>query len=140
MKWFAFDTTSDPIKNKAGFTKLLSGAPIKMVQGADLGTVFGKAFGKNIAREKIATVSTSDINVPEGTYRVGISASEMVRVYIDDKLVIENWDPAKLIYDADYHRDTTIPLKGKHTIRVEQAQYGDYGMLNLRIQPVYKDK
>lgn len=139
MKWYAFDTTSDPVKNKAGFAKLLAGAPVKIVQGTDLGTVFGKAFGKNIQREKIATVSTSDINVPDGLYRVGISASEMVRLYIDDKLLIENWDPAKLIYDADYHRDAIIPLKGKHTIRIEQAQYGDYGMLNLRIQPVYKD-
>jgi len=139
MKWFAFDTTSDPVKNKAGFTKLLNGTPVKTVQGADLGSVFGKSFGKNIAREKIATVSTSDINVPDGLYRIGISASEMVRLYIDDKLVIENWDPSKLIYDADYHRDVIIPLKGKHTIRIEQAQYADYGMLNLRIQPVYKD-
>ncbi len=139
MKWFAFDTLSDPIKNQPVFKKLLSGTPAKVTQGTDLGSVFGKAFGKNIPREKIATVSTSDINVPEGLYRVGISASEMVRVYIDDKLIIENWNPAKLIYDADYHRDATISLKGKHTIRIEQAQYGDYGMLNLRIQPVYKD-
>ncbi|HZX59615.1 MAG TPA: right-handed parallel beta-helix repeat-containing protein, partial [Mucilaginibacter sp.] len=139
MKWFAFDTTTDPVKNQAGFKKLLVGTPVKITQGVDLSTVFGKAFGKNIPKEKIATVSTSGIDVPEGLYRIGISASEMVRVYIDDKLIIENWDPAKLIYDADYHRDATISLKGKHTIRIEQAQYGDYGMLNLRIQPVYKD-
>jgi len=139
-KWFAFDTTNDPLKNEAKFKTLLFGRPVKIIKGPDLNKLFGSGFGKNIPKEKIATVSTSDINIPDGLYRVGISASEMVRVYLDDKLVIENWNPAKLIYDADYHRDTVIPLRGKHSIRIEQAQYGDYGMLNFSIQPVYKSK
>jgi len=74
--------------------------------------------------------------VPDATYRIGISASEIVKVYIDHKLTIENWAPTKLVYDADYHKDAVIHLKGKHIIRIVQAQYGDYGMLNLRVQPV----
>jgi hypothetical protein len=61
----------------------------------------------------------------------------MAKVYVDGKLIMENWAPAKLIYDADYHKDIITPLKGKHTIRIEQAQYGDYGMLNFVMQPVY---
>jgi len=137
--WFTFDTTNDPLKNPAQFTKLLAGTPVKTTKGKDLGLVFGQGFGKNISRTKIATVSTTDINVPEGTYKLGISASEMVKVYVDDKLIIENRDPSKLIYDADYHRDATLSLNGRHTIRVEQAQYSDYGMLNIDIRPVNKN-
>jgi hypothetical protein len=137
-RWFVFDTTSGPVKNEAKFRQLLAGQPVKTSEGPELSTVFGKGFGKNIPREKIATVSSSQINVPDGLYRIGISASEMVKLYIDDKLIIENWEPSKLIYDGDYHRDAVVPLKGRHTIRIEQAQYGDYGMLNLIIQPAYK--
>jgi len=137
-KWFVFDTTNDPLKNEAKFRQLLAGKPVKTTEGPELSTVFGTGFGKNIARQRIATVSSSDIDVPDSLYKIGISASEMVKLYVDDKLIIENWDPAKLIYDADYHRDTTVHLKGKHTIRIEQAQYADYGMLNLVIKPVYK--
>ncbi|HEY8780419.1 MAG TPA: right-handed parallel beta-helix repeat-containing protein [Mucilaginibacter sp.] len=139
MKWFVFDTTSDPIKHPSQFNKLISGTPVKITGGHVLSNVFGLGFGKNIAREKISTVSDAGIDVPDGLYRIGISASEMTKVYIDDKLILENWDPAKLIYDADYHRDIIIPLKGKHLVRIEQAQYGDYGMLNFVIQPVYKN-
>ncbi|MCR8557716.1 right-handed parallel beta-helix repeat-containing protein [Mucilaginibacter sp. BJC16-A38] len=135
MKWFVFDATSDPVKNGTAFNKLLSGAPVKTTEGKEIGNVFGKAFGKNIAREKIATVSTTAIDVPGGVYRIGISASEIVRVYIDDKLIIENWDPAKLKNDEDNHKDTIIPLNGRHSIRIEQAQYADYGMLNFSITP-----
>ncbi|HVV56510.1 MAG TPA: hypothetical protein VHC47_14340, partial [Mucilaginibacter sp.] len=136
-RWFAFDTTSDPVKHSPEFEKLIAGVPDKISEGTDLSTVFGRAFGKGIPRQNIATVSSSAIDVPDGTYRVGISASEIVKVYIDDKLIIQNWDPAKLVYDADYHRDAIIHLQGKHRIRIVQAQYGDYGMLNLRIKPVY---
>lgn len=131
MKWFEFGTGTDPVKNPEQFKKMLTGTPVKTTTGKLLANVFGKNFGKNIAKEKIATVSTSDIDVPDATYRVGISASELVRLYIDDKLVIENWDPGKIVNDEDYHKDAVIRLKGKHTIRVEQAQVGSYGMLNL---------
>jgi len=134
-RWFAFDTLSDPIKHKQQFEKLITGVPDKISEGTDLSTVFGKNFGKGIPRQKITTVSSSAIDVPDADYRIGISASEMARVYIDDKLIIEKWDPTKLVNDADYHKDAFIHLKGKHIIRIVQAQFGDYGMLNLRIQP-----
>ncbi|MES1160152.1 MAG: NosD domain-containing protein, partial [Bacteroidota bacterium] len=136
MKWFAFDSTNDPIKNGAAFERMIKGAPLKKTEGKDLSDVFGNGFGKRIATEKIATVSTTGIDVPAGTYRIGISASEIVKLYIDDKLIIDAWDPAAIIYDADYHRDAVIDLKGKHTVKVEQAQYGGYGMLFFTIQPV----
>ena len=131
MKWFTFDDTNDPLKHEAEFKKMIAGEPVKTSTGKELHNVFGKNFGKNIARQKIATVSTTAIDVPEATYKIGISASELVKLYVDDKLLIENWDPAKLKNDEDNHKDGIISLKGKHTIRIEQAQYGDYGMLNL---------
>jgi parallel beta-helix repeat protein len=138
-KWFAFDTTNDPLKHLEQFKKLLAGAPVKVTQGKILSSVFGQGFGKNIPKEKIATVSTAEINIPDGLYRIGISASEIVKVYIDGKIIIENWNPAKIVYDEDYHCDALIHLNGKHSIRIEQAQYADYGMLNFSIQPVYKN-
>lgn len=137
MKWFAFDTSNDPLKNEAAFNKLIASKPVKVSGGKEISSVFGTGFGKNIAKEKIATVSTSEIDVPDNTYRIGISASEIVKVYIDGQLVIENWDPSRLKYDEDNHRDAVMRLKGKHVIRIVQAQYADYGMLNFRIQPVY---
>ena len=134
MQWFAFDDTNDPLKHEAEFKKLIAGTPVKTTAGKLLADVFGKNFGKNIARQKIATVSTTEINVPAATYRLGISASELVKLYVDGKLLIENWDPAKLKNDEDNHKDAIIKLRGRHTIRIVQAQYADYGMLNLRLE------
>ncbi|MCO5947375.1 right-handed parallel beta-helix repeat-containing protein [Mucilaginibacter flavidus] len=134
MQWFAFDDSNEPLKHEAEFKKLIVGNSVKTSTGKLLADVFGKNFGKNIARQKIATVSTTEINVPAASYRLGISASELVKLYVDGKLVIKNWDPAKLKNDEDNHKDAIIKLSGKHTIRVEQAQYSDYGMLNFRLE------
>ncbi|ASU32421.1 right-handed parallel beta-helix repeat-containing protein [Mucilaginibacter xinganensis] len=134
MKWFIFDEKNDPVKHPEQFKSLISGTPVKTTEGREIGNVFGKGFGKNIARKRVATVSTSEVDVPDGVYRIGISASEIVKLYVDDKLIIENWDPAKLKNDEDNHKDAFIKLNGRHTIRIEQAQYDDYGMLNLVVE------
>lgn len=138
MKWFVIDSTHDPVKNENYYNSLQQSMPVKTTEGHDLSSVFEKGFGKNIPTEKIFTESTTEINVPAGLYRLGISASEMVKVFIDGKLVINSWDPTKIIYDADYHNDAFISLNGKHSIRVVQAQYGGYGMLFFSLQPVEK--
>jgi hypothetical protein len=101
MKWFVIDSTHDPVKNENYYNSLQQSMPVKTTEGHDLSSVFEKGFGKNIPTEKIVTESTTDINVPAGLYRLGISASEMVKVFIDGKLVINSWDPTKIIYDAD---------------------------------------
>lgn len=137
-RWFVFNDNNSPIQHPTEFAKLLNTTPVKTTTGKYLNTIFGQGFGKGIAKEKIATVSASTVNAPTGIYRIGISASEIVRLYIDDKLIIDNWEPSKIVYDADYHRDVVMPLNGRHTIRVVQAQYADYGILNFTIQPVYQ--
>ena len=89
-----------------------------------------------LPNSKAATVATGDINFPKGKYIIGVSAGDIVRVYVDNKMVINAWDASQLINDADYHHEVSLSLKGKHAIRVEQAQYGDYGMLYVTIKPV----
>lgn len=139
MKWFVFDSTNEPMVHQAAFKTLLNGNPVKITEGNNLSAVFEKGFGKKIPTEKIATDASTEINVPAGNYRLGISASEMVRVYVDGEMVINNWDPSKIIYDADYHNDAVVALNGKHTIRVVQAQYGGYGMLFFSLKPIEKN-
>jgi len=89
-----------------------------------------------LPNSNIATVATSDINFAKGKCIIGVSAGDIVRVYVDNKMVINAWDTSQLINDADYHHEVTLSLKGRHTIRVEQAQYGDYGLLYVTVKPV----
>jgi parallel beta-helix repeat protein len=134
VQLFSFDKTTDPVEQPKAFSTMLrSGTPLRETKAANLNMSYWDKLDKNLPNANIATLATGEIDFPKGHYTIGVSAGDIVRVYIDNKLVINAWDKNKLINDADYHHDAKVSLEGKHTIRVEQAQYGDYGMLYLTI-------
>ncbi len=138
ISWFKFDSTNDPVKKPAAFNALLSASPLKNVQASSLDYDKVKWQNKEVPNSSFATLVNTDINAPEGTYRIGVTAGDIVRVYVDDKLVIDSWDPSAIMFDADYHKEAIAELNGKHHIKIVQAQYGDYGMLSCTIKKIGK--
>jgi len=135
VQLFSFDKSTDPEKQSKAFSDMLrEKTPLRETKTDNLNMSYWNKLDKDLPNSNIATVATGEIDFPKGRYTVGVSAGDIVRVFIDNKLVINVWDMNKLINDADYHHDLEIPLEGKHTIRVEQAQYGNYGMLYLTLQ------
>jgi parallel beta-helix repeat protein len=133
---FSFNDANDPIHHPDDFKKLIDGSPpLRQITTDVMDNNLWNPSRDRLPAEKIATVAVGQAYFPKGRYVIGVSAGEMVRVYIDGKLVIDAWDPSKVIYDADYHHDAAVTLKGHHTIRIEQAQYGGYGMLYVTVKP-----
>jgi parallel beta-helix repeat protein len=136
VQLFSFGAADNPVRHPDAFSKMIhTSAPIMETTVPALNNDYWSTQGKKVPPRHTAMVASSTINFPQGKYIIGTSASEMVRVYIDDKRVIDAWDASKIVYDADYHHEATLSLKGQHTIRVEQAQLGGYGMLYLTITP-----
>jgi parallel beta-helix repeat protein len=134
VKLFSFDKSTDPLTKQAAFNNLIrSSASLKETRVTELNNSYWN--GARIPGSNIATTASSTIDFPKGSYVIGVTGGEMVRLYIDHKLVIDAWDPSKVINDADYHHEVTVTLKGRHTLTVEQAQYGGYGLLYLAIHP-----
>jgi parallel beta-helix repeat protein len=134
VKLFSFDKSTDPIAKQKAFKKMInSSVPLKETTVTQLNNNYWN--GARIPGSDIATTATSTVDFPKSTYVIGVTGGEMVRLYIDNKLVIDAWDPSKVINDADYHHEVTLTLKGRHKLRVEQAQYGGYGLLYLTIHP-----
>ena len=133
VSWFAFDSTSDPIKQPVAFEKLLNSTPVKTAQVSSEKYQHG---GKGIPQRRFATLVNTEVNAPKGTYRLGVTAGDFVRVYIDNKLVIDSWSRSAIEFDSDYHKEAIVKLKGRHKIKIIQAQYGGYGMLSCTIKKV----
>lgn len=133
VKLFTFDTAADPVKHERAFKDLIAGAPVKTAIVHNLDTVY--RLMRDLPTSNIVTVAMAKVEIPKGIYRIGITAGDVARVYIDNKLIIDSWDPSKIVYDADYHLEAVLPLKGKHVIRIVQAQY-NYGMLMFTLHPV----
>lgn len=133
---FSFDSTNDPVKHPSRFSALLkSSKPVFQTHVSELDNNFWNFPGVKVPSEQTATVAERTIDFPKGKYIMGVSASEMVRVFVDGKKVIDAWDASRIKYDADYHHEVTLDLKGKHTIKIVQTNYGGYRMLYGTITP-----
>jgi parallel beta-helix repeat protein len=138
VKWFRFNKENDPVKEPAAFASLLKDStPIKTitVDADDFERVQGSM--RELPRRSFVTEVNSDIKVSKGRYRLDISAGDLVRVYVDGKLVIDSWKRGGIEHDSDWHKETVLELRGKHHIRILKVQYGGYGMLNCRLQKIY---
>lgn len=143
LQWYKMDSTNDPLKQPEAYQKLLQQKPIKKGLFKELqpGLWHNDIAYKDIPAENFVEIATTKINLSDaGNYTLGISVAYAVRVYVDDKIVINVDDISKLVNDADYYHEAKIKLtKGNHTLRVERMQYGTYNLLNFYFAPTPKD-
>jgi hypothetical protein len=57
-----------------------------------------------------------------------------VRVYVDEKLVIDEWNPSKYKFDESPHRKIKLALGGNHNFRVEHVELGGFATLALKLK------
>ena len=135
VKWYRFTKENDPLQHPEAFESLLKDStPVNTAtMPAD---EFDRVQGsiRDLPRSRFVTEVNSKIKVPKGTYRLDISAGDLVRVFVDNKLVIDSWNRGAIRHDADWHKETLLHLKGKHHIRILKVQYGGYGMLNAKMR------
>lgn len=137
VKLFTFDSTNDPVKYSDKFSKLLEKSnPILETSVGELDNNYWDGRKVSVPSNHTAMVAERTINFPKGKYVIGVTASEMVTVFVDGKKVIDARDASQIHFDADYHHEIVLPLKGKHTIKIVQANYGDYRMLYATINPI----
>jgi nitrous oxidase accessory protein NosD len=76
----------------------------------------------------VALAAEGDVVVPPGNHELFVISDEGVRVWVDDKLVIDNWTEHESAIDR-------APIaRGKHTLRVEY--YDLTGFAELRVEVV----
>jgi hypothetical protein len=128
VKWFAYDkATEEPRTMPEAFAKLLAeGAPVKAIKTARLD--FNDGY-EGIPRDHYATLAIGKVALPPGEYVLNVTSDDGVRVWIDGKLVIDNWT---------WHGPTLDKASlsgGAHTIRVEHFEIDGYSTLKVDIQP-----
>ncbi len=137
VNWFGWDATHDPNKNYSIFKDFItSGKPIKTENTKQLNYTWWGAIGNQLPADSFATIAVATINVKKGIYRLGITADDLVKVYVDGKLVIDFWDATKYVNDEDAHHNTIVALNGKHDIIIEQVENAGYATLIFSLKPL----
>lgn len=94
------------------------------------------AIGKQLPADSFTTVATTTVNVKKGLYNLGVTADDLVKVFIDGKLVIDFWDAKKYVYDEDAHHSALVELNGRHEIRIEQVENSGFATLLFSLKPL----
>ena len=96
----------------------------------DLAFDWGEARpSEHVAAEDFAVGAECDIDVPAGRYGVATFADDGIRVFVDKRLVLDEWRARRRREsDADFDLDT-----GKHHVRVEYFHGGGPALLRCRL-------
>lgn len=135
VNWFAIDTTLyNPIREQDLFPANQRLAPIK----SELTDRLEYAWWGGIKMEKgtqpqFLTMAEGEAELPEGEYELSVTWDDAVRLYVDNKLVLDEWNPALYKFDESPNRRIPIRLGGKHQFRVEHVELGGFATLNVRI-------
>ncbi len=79
------------------------------------------------------TIAEARARFELGEYEISLTWDDASRLYIDDKLVINEWDPSKYIFDESPNRKLRIRLGGEHHFRLEHLELGGFATISLKI-------
>lgn len=136
VNWYKWDVVHDPNKNYEQFKTVYNNTPVKAEQTKKIDYTWWGEIGKKLPADSFATVATGTVVVEKGRYQLSVTADDLVRVYVDGKLMIDFWDASIYKYDEDTHHNATVELNGKHDIRIEHVENSGYATLIFKLIPL----
>lgn len=134
--WYAYDfKMHDPIKTGMIIPPTARLRPIKEEKTTKIDYAWwGGIKTSEGDHPQFVTSATGSAIFEKGEYELGITWDDAVRVYLDGKLVINEWNPSLYKFDESPHRTIKISLEGKHDFSVEHVEVGGFATLSLKIK------
>src|SRR6185369_15084594 len=128
VAFFAWTDGTDPRTHADAFATLLRGTPTLTRAEPRLDYMWSRPAIPAIPQQKFAAVATATVTLAPGEYTLRTIADDAVRVWVDDKLAIDDWKPHDSVV-------SNAPIAaGTHNLRVEYYQVD--GWVELRVEIV----
>ena len=127
VKIFAWADSTDPRKQVNAFANLLRGKPILSRSESRLDYFWYRPAITGFPQARFAVTAATTVTVPQGAFTLRTISDDAVRVWIDGKLVIDNWTPHESMVD-----NVSIAA-GVHALRVEYVQVDGWAELRVEI-------
>jgi hypothetical protein len=116
VRFFAWNDSSDPRSKEDAFRALLNSTPILSRRMVSLDFEWYRPALPELPQERFAFEATGSVTLAEGTYSLRTISDDGVRVWLDGRLVIDNWSQHGSVLDYNTIRG------GKHELRVQYFQ------------------
>jgi parallel beta-helix repeat protein len=137
VSWYSFDSSTNPIKDSLYPDRLKTQRPFKIehVNRLDYAWWGGIKSGDQQLGQFL-TVAEGSAHFQKGEYEMGITWDDAVRVYVDGKLMVNEWNPSRYKFDESPNKKIRLPLNGLHNIRVEHVELGGFATLSLKFRKI----
>jgi parallel beta-helix repeat protein len=113
---FAWSDSTDPVTQPAAFAALLAGPPLTTRTAPRMDWFWSRSRDAQIPTRRMAVEAAATFDLPAGAYTLRTLSDDAVRVWVDDRLVIDQWTPHETM--PGY-----VPLGGGvHRVRAQYVQ------------------
>jgi len=83
------------------------------------------------------TIAQGTADLEQGSYEISLTWDDAGRVYIHDKLIVDEWNPSKYKFDESPNKKVEIVfVKGTHKFRLSHVELGGFASLRLQLKKV----
>ncbi|HZH40926.1 MAG TPA: NosD domain-containing protein [Gemmatimonadales bacterium] len=126
-RFFVWTDSTDPRSKHDGFQNLIAGTPILTRHESRLDYEWYAPAIKSLPVERWALEATGAVDLGPGTYSIRTISDDAIRVWADDRLVIDDWTPHESVVDH------AVITGGHHRLRVQYYQVDGWTELRLDI-------
>ena len=136
--YYSLDTAvHNPISTGALFSPVERKAPVRTEQKDRLEEAWwGGIRAGGETYPQFMTVAEGQAVFTPGTYELSVTWDDAVRVYLDQRLLLDEWNPSKYSFDESPNRKLRVKLDGSHQFRVEHLELGGFATLALKINKI----
>ncbi len=138
VRWYCVDTARfNPIREEGLFPPNVRMRPIKTEATDQLNYAWWGGIKGEETCAQFLTLAEGEASFTAGSYELAVTWDDAVRVYLDDKLILNEWNPALYKFDESPNRRIKLQLNGLHKFRVEHVELGGFATLSLRFSRLY---
>ncbi len=131
VDFFTWSDSTDPRSQPAAFAALLGGPPLLTRDEPRLDYMWYRPTVPGLPQARLAARATTTVDLAPGSYTLRTISDDAVRVWVDGRLMIDDWTP------HESQVDHVSLSAGRHALRVEYAQVD--GWAELRVEVVRGD-
>jgi hypothetical protein len=135
VKWFAFDSTNNPVIDANLINELQKSKPFLTQQTNELNFAWWggiNAGGKQFAQ--FFTTAESEVNLEPGEYELSVTWDDAARVQLDGNYILNEWNPSLCKFDESPNKKIKLKLAGHHTFKVEHAELGGFATISFKLK------
>jgi len=129
LRFVPWDSTQVRRTDAAAITRALQAVPVAELDTNRLDLTWYAPPQKAIPQANVLTEASATISLTPGRYLLRTISDDAVKVYIDDKLVLDDWTPGE-----SHAREVPFTATGTHRFRVEHLQIDGWYELRLDIE------